>query len=316
MLIVTLTVLIMTSFVIFFFVNNNLLADYWFCIPKPKKDYSDTHSAEKYKFASVNPSVAFEYSTRPISKIFHQANCCSSDYWDATLKAPSLTYSQLEQYFLWTNQSSCQLSHAFGGKIMQNPSGIAGQKSVCIDSRIAPIPSQCLVYSFGISNEWSFDEQMELYGCEVYSFDPSMELYQHNHSHGIHFYNWGLADRDEYDEKLNWTVRSLSSIYKELSALHGSNIIDYLKIDIEYSEWTALPQIIMSGMLPYIRQLGIEIHLDPHKSIDQHREWAKILRLIEKYGMIRFDSKYNPWFTGIFGNSFGYEIAWYNNNVL
>ncbi len=271
----------------------------------------NTYNNEEYYFRTSKPVVLGKISKRTLIHDFK--NCCSSDYWDSMLNSDSLKNSQLKQYFLWTNHSSCKLSHDIGGKMMKNPSGIAGQKSVCIDPMVAPNPSHCLVYSFGINFEWSFDEQMELYGCEVYSFDPSMGINKHNHSPGIHFYDWGLGDRDEYDKELNWTIRSLSSIYKTLSLQHGSKIIDYLKIDIEYSEWIALPQIIKSGMLSYIRQLGIEIHVDPHKSVSENRELAKLLRLIEKNGMIRFDSKSNPWFTGIFGNSFGYEIAWYNN---
>ncbi|XP_046452744.1 probable methyltransferase-like protein 24 [Daphnia pulex] len=225
------------------------------------------------------------------------------------------------QYFMWSNQSSCKLQHGFGGIVLLNPSGIAGKKAVCIDSQIAPTPKKCLVYSFGINNEWSFDEQMESYGCEVFSFDPSMGMSHHNHSPGIHFYNWGLGDRDEYDNVFNWTIRSLSSIYNSLYAIHGNEIIDYLKIDIENSEWIALPDIIQTGMLSKVRQLGIEVHLNSEASIEQYRKWAQILRAIEKLGMTRFHSEYNPWFMGNFTEfefwgSFGHEISWYNRNLF
>ena len=92
-------------------------------------------------------------------------------------------------------------------------------------------------------------------------------------------------------------------------------------VDIEFYEWIALPQIIESGILSKIRQLGIEVHLDHRDQIDKYREWAKILRALEKKGMIRFDSKYNPWSAGNFTElelwgSFGHEIAWYNDNFL
>jgi hypothetical protein len=205
--------------------------------------------------------------------------------------------------------------------MMKNPSGLTGQKAVCIDPPVAPQPGKCLVYSFGISNEWSFDEKMAEYGCEVFSFDPSMGLNQHDHIPGVHFYNWGLSDRNEYDHNLNWKIRSLSSIYETLSTLHGSKVIDYLKIDVEYSEWIALPDIIRSGMLSKIRQLGMEIHLDTESSLEEHLEFAKLLRSIEKMGMVRFDSEYNPWFVGNFTQfplkgSLGYEIAWYNSNLF
>jgi hypothetical protein len=253
----------------------------------------------------------------------NNVNCNSSTInWDTLLSSDTLTANQLMEYFLWTNHTSCQLSHDFGGVMMKNPSGLAGQKAVCIDPEVAPQPGKCLVYSFGISNDWSFDEKMAEYGCEVFSFDPSIGLDQHDHIPGnVHFYNWGLGDRNKYNHNLKWEIRSLSSIYENLSTLHGSKVIDYLKIDIEYSEWIALPDIIRSGMLSKTRQLGIEIHLDAEFSLKQHLEFAKLLRLIEKMGMVRFDSEYNPWFVGSFTQfplkgSLGYEIAWYNTNLF
>jgi hypothetical protein len=139
------------------------------------------------------------------------------------------------EYFAWSNRSSCGLAHDFGGKILGNPPGKDGQKVVCIDPQVAPQARNCLVYSFGISNEWSFDEEMEEYGCQVFAFDPSMNVEPHDHTPGIHFYNWGLSDRDEieiHDNGTEWQMYSLSSVYDKLSERHGPTVIDYLKIDI------------------------------------------------------------------------------------
>jgi hypothetical protein len=47
--------------------------------------------------------------------------------------------------------------------MLKNPSGKDGQKAVCIDPQVAPQPGECLVYSFGIADDWSFDEEMEEY---------------------------------------------------------------------------------------------------------------------------------------------------------
>ena len=243
--------------------------------------------------------------------------------WE-TVDMDTLVGSQILQYFAWTNRSSCQLVHYFGGKIMKNPSGMDGQKAVCIDSSVAPKPNNCTVYSFGISGEWSFDEHMEKYGCEVYAFDPSMGMKNHNYSRHIHFYNWGLGYQDEhgYGLHIGWEMRSLSSIYNALADHHGHNtVIDYMKMDIESGEWDVLPNIINSGMLSKVRQLGVEFHLPHYETIEEFRSLIQILRSLELMGMVRFDSKHNPWTIANFTQldirgSNGYEIAWYNSKLL
>ena len=112
-------------------------------------------------------------------------------------KTEKETPAQMLAYLLWTNRSSCRLAHDFGGHMLKNPSGLDGQKCICLDPvSVAPKPKSCIVYSFGINNEWSFDETMEKYGCQVYAFDPSMKKEDHDRSPSIHFYNIGLNARD------------------------------------------------------------------------------------------------------------------------
>ena len=244
----------------------------------------------------------------------------SPSYWE-TVHIDTLMGSEILHYFAWTNHSSCNLVHDFGGTMLKNPSGLDGQKAVCIDPSVAPQPKNCIVYSFGINNEWSFDEYMEMYGCEVFAFDPSMGMKHHNYSQHIHFYSWGLGYQDELLQD-GWEMRSLSSIYNALADRHGNNtVIDYLKMDIESDEWEVLPNIIKSGMLSKVRQLGIEFHLPHYETVEEYRSRIQILRLLEITGMVRFDSKYNPWqirnFTKLdIRGSASYEISWYNSNLL
>lgn len=248
---------------------------------------------------------------------------CNNMNWDKLLESETLTGAQFIQYLLWTNQSSCGLTYDFGGVMLDDPIGYDGQKAICMDLKVKPRSTQCLVYSFGIKNEWSFDEQMELYGCQVYAFDPSMNMKPHDYGPAIHFYDWGLSHRNKIGvgKQSGWNMRTLSSIYNDLSKLHGnSTVIDYLKIDIENGEWKVIEDIIKSGMLSKIRQLGIEIHLTNNESIKVYRKHAKLLRLLEKSGMMRFNSKYNQWCTGEFPElklraSLCYEIAWYNSKL-
>lgn len=235
--------------------------------------------------------------------------------WTKTLNASMATPQQVIDYFYWANASSCRLSHAFGGKMMKNPSGLDGQKSVCLDPvEVAPKPGNCLVYSFGINDEWSFDDAMEQYGCQIFAFDPSMKLGDHKRSEMIQFYKMGIGIKDHINNA-KWKINTLQTIYKNLG--HEGKIIDYLKMDIEGGEWDVLAEILKSGMMPKVRQLAVEFHWYKTTPLNGYRFAVALIKSIEDSGLVRFDSKYNPWFKmqipslGNYSGPVGFEIAWY-----
>jgi hypothetical protein len=84
-----------------------------------------------------------------------------------------MTDAEMLQYLHWSDRAACYRSYDFVGVHVINNSttGIDGQKAVCMDRGVRPIPGKCLVYSFGIVKDWSFDVLMEKYGCEVYAMD-------------------------------------------------------------------------------------------------------------------------------------------------
>ena len=231
------------------------------------------------------------------------------NYWkDSSVE--TMTEEQIIDYFSWSNRTACKFTHYFGGLVQNwNFGGIDGQYTVCLDRAVGPaLPyeyhdprrgqSRCLVYSIGIRDDWSFDEAMEKYGCEIFSFDPSLNQTNHDHSERIHFYNLGIADRD-YVNSDGWTMKTLDSIYRMLTPRHGVKVIDYLKIDIDWSEWDVLRQILQSGMLDKVRQLTVEFHL-PNRNdekiitIQDYRSLAGLVKSIEKR-MVRFESRPSPW---------------------
>lgn len=57
----------------------------------------------------------------------------------------------------------------YGGVMIDadNVSFLDGQKAICLDKGVAPQKGNCIVYSIGINNEWSFDDTMEKFGCHV-----------------------------------------------------------------------------------------------------------------------------------------------------
>jgi hypothetical protein len=268
-----------------------------------------------------------------------QKKCNSADSLDWFAKnVNDYTLENIIHYLEWTNSTSCRLSQDFGGSVIYRV-GLDGQKAVCLDQTVRPVSAsdvwpikveeelgECLVYSFGINNDWTFDEAMESFGCRVYAFDPSMNLSNHDHSTKIHFYNIGLSDRYLHSSttRNNWSMESLDSIYQNLLG-HKGRIIDYIKIDIESDEWIVLPQILSSGMVDKVRQLGVEIHIAPSENnlLRDLQERVKVLKSLEDYGFVRFDSKLNPisYTLNYIDNTdwFGYnsfEIAWFNSKHI
>ena len=239
------------------------------------------------------------------SSVTKDLNQMEINYWK-TIDVNTMPAEKIVEYFKWSNNPACEYRHYFGGEIQfWNPKGIDGQYPVCLDNEMKPFSSnnrRCIAYSFGINNDWSFDEALEKFGCEIFSFDPSMNQADHDHSQHIHFYKIGLGPSKIVNDR-NWKLMSLDSIYQMLKPRHGAHIIDYLKIDIEWSEWDALKQIIESGMLSKVRQLTIEFHY-PYKgdainsmtdlTIEGYRSMVHLVKSIEKQ-MIRFDSRPNLW---------------------
>lgn len=233
-----------------------------------------------------------------------------------------LSANDIMSYIKWGNRSSCRRAQDFGGSVFHI--GADGQKALCLDEPVRldnTNGNECLVYSFGIHDEWSFDEAMEQFGCRVFSFDPSMNDTNHDHSSKIHFYRMGLWHTNEVINIMGveWTMRTLEHLYHDLFK-HSGRIIDYLKVDIESSEWTVIPEILSSGMMDKVRQLGLEIHMSVEDELVEYQRRASVIKSLEDYGMIRFDSKYNEMsysdetvvnYTGYLA----YELAWYNGRL-
>lgn len=114
--------------------------------------------------SSFTASGTSEFYSRPPDDI--QLIKCSTSAIDWTVHRPeSITLPHVIEYVEWTNSSSCRLSHDFGGHI--HDLGVDGQKAVCMDPEVRPESGKCLVYSFGIAHDWTFDEAIEEFGCEV-----------------------------------------------------------------------------------------------------------------------------------------------------
>lgn len=184
------------------------------------------------------------------------------------------------------------------------------------------LSSDCLVYSLGISDDYSFD--VDVYkgeNCEVHGFDPTPTGLASQAAYdaigeNVHFHPVGLGLADgvvrpfmapiRYPNPLNsfnqeeWILKRIPTIVNDLN--HGDKKISYLKIDVEGAEWDAIDDIVRNDWTEF----AVELHFpDPefrisfndthykikkdknHNTQDQVRDgitppWVDRIKLLEK----------------------------------
>ncbi|XP_066951303.1 uncharacterized protein [Macrobrachium rosenbergii] len=137
-----------------------------------------------------------------------------------------------------------------------------GSKGVCTDPVFSLDKNDCKVLSFGISIDWTFDEAFGVYGCKVYSFDPTIGKGDHQHAPNVQFFNLGISNKTE-NVKIRGRFCKLDTygnILKRLDLL--DSVIDYLKMDVELAELRFFDDIFTNTphLLLNIKQIGMETH--------------------------------------------------------
>ena len=127
---------------------------------------------------------------------------------------------------------------------------VDGDKFVCMDN--IQKGKKCLIYSFGVANEYSFEQFMDTMGCEIHAYDPTV-----NHpaklGDNIYFTKLGLSNTTAQD------MDTLANILQKNS--HTNAVIEYLKIDIEGHELPGFRDWIDTGALKNVNQMALELHL-------------------------------------------------------
>merc|ERR1719411_987306 len=95
---------------------------------------------------------------------------------DLKLSEGEITISNQEAKILFYKtlalplQSVCQVLKRVGGHwVSSKRKQVDGDKFVCLDLILTK--DSCIVYSFGVANDWTFEDQMDNIGCSVFSYD-------------------------------------------------------------------------------------------------------------------------------------------------
>ena len=132
---------------------------------------------------------------------------------------------------------------------------VEGVKYICIDKLVYDVlNNECVIFSFQIKNDWSFEDVMDNLGCTVFAFDPSVD-FPSRRGRNITFEKLGVAAKKDQAKLMD----TLGNILKKYH--HERTKISYLKMDIEGSELTGLPQWLSDGALKNVQQVAAEVHL-------------------------------------------------------
>jgi len=187
--------------------------------------------------------------------------------------------------FMKQRQFYCPLYYRAG------KSGYGGW-DVCMLPSVAP-EQGCIVYSFGIHGDWSFDEAMSNnFGCQVKAYDPSMGVTNHTHSEKVKFFNLGLGGSNHINKR-KWTMRTFSSLLKDQG--HEEDIIDFLKFDIEGSEWEVIRNMYEDQSLRNVKQIAFVVHIDLrfYKSVSKWMMQLETLKLLNRAGFLKWHDHEN-----------------------
>jgi len=147
--------------------------------------------------------------------------------------------------------------------------------------------SSCVIYSFGIGTEISFEvEMLRKSNCEIFAFDGSISSVRGvpiKHKGRFHFSKLYGGDEDS----VNFTTLG------EAMKRNGHTHIDILKMDIEQYEYVMFLQIIQQYKkdLPF-SQLLMEIH-GVFTDVDTFTNLHNMMLLLERSGLRPFRNELN-----------------------
>ncbi|XP_066986976.1 uncharacterized protein [Macrobrachium rosenbergii] len=195
----------------------------------------------------------------------------------------SRNLSRVSEYFSYihTPQAHCRKLVRFGGtptcKVTGDDYHMDGNKLICLDPEFelpgGKDPANCLVFSYGIYTDTSFDETIAALPCEIHMFDvfnftPSRVLryYPHSHFHQIGISTGHMA---KFYTRSNVTVKLDTLINQVVKNNLIGRPMHILKIAIE---------IHAAGLLPS------STNMTSSEKLQYAQQRYDTLRLIENHG--------------------------------
>lgn len=170
------------------------------------------------------------------------------------------------------------------------PAGEGG-KWLCDPNRLRARGADCLIYSVGSFDDFSFEEAIMRdvsSACEIHVFDHTVSN-PRNKPCGVHFHPWGLGGAREPDGS---DLKSLADIVVALG--HKGRTIDVLKIDCEGCEWSTYGSWFDADVR--VDEMLVEIHagtIDSNLN-EIHQSWLSLIVGEQLFGRGALDPSREP----------------------
>ncbi|XP_068235484.1 uncharacterized protein [Palaemon carinicauda] len=243
-----------------------------------RRQSDDFHENLKKKIFVAMPviSVLFRFQGDSTSSIISSKTESQDTIFNGTLRNEVEYFERLHK----TN-GSCRKLLSLGGFSCKKY--MDGDKRVCLDKHLMPPRNNCLVYSFGVGDDVTFEESLNrLLNCEIHLYDPlnDSSWLQGTLSKNIHYHPIGISSAaKEIPPKGNFTEKLFLTFDKILEDNgHLGRTIHYLKMDIESYEWEVLAYMLNKNLLDNVLQLAMEIHTK-HIELLPYSNWLPVLQM-------------------------------------
>ena len=152
---------------------------------------------------------------------------------------------------------------------------------LCPDYLTRQNSADCLVYTFGIADQWEFEDWAGSMNCEVHAHDPTTkfkEAHDAHRSNNVHFHYQGLGVPGGSAQNmvfqgygaLEGEMVTLGDLWRHHGHAEQKRPISMIKIDCEGCEWESLHQLATNEpeIISQVCTIIMEIHVSTTLQMD------------------------------------------------